>query len=82
MFDQDSNNSILVFLVRNIYKIFGQTLVAAFGKKGNRWQKFGRKFLSKPAKHSSLNETELSFGHGAKTAGEKSIWSRPSKLRC
>jgi hypothetical protein len=39
MFDQDSNNSILVFLVQNIYKIFRQILTTAFGKK--------RKFMTK-----------------------------------
>jgi hypothetical protein len=73
---QDSNNGTLVFLIQNIYKVFRQILAAAFGEKGNQWQKFGRKFLLKPAKPSSLNEIELSFGPGAKIAGVKSVWSR------
>jgi hypothetical protein len=62
-------------------KVFRQILAAASGKKGNQWQKFGRKFLLKPAKSSSSSEIGLSFGLGAKIADEKSVCFRLRKRR-
>jgi hypothetical protein len=50
-------------------------------EKGKQWQKFGQKFLLKPAKPSSLNEIELSFEPGAKIASEKSVCFRFRRRR-
>jgi hypothetical protein len=81
--DDNSNNSTLVFLIQNIYKVFRQVpSSSSIRKKGNQWQKFGQKFLLKPAKPSSLSETELLFEYGAKIAGVKSVWSLFTMRRC
>jgi hypothetical protein len=72
-----ATTALLVFLIQNNHKVFRQILAAVSKeKKGNQWQKFGRNFLSKPAKPTSLNEIGLSFEHGARIAGGKSVWLR------
>jgi hypothetical protein len=81
-FDQDSNNCTSVFLIQNIQKFLDKLWQPVSEKKGNQWQKLGRKFLLKPAKFSLSSESELSSAPGAKIANEKSVCFRFRRQRC